>query len=287
MANKQVRVTTASIVTGDTLVSYNVYTDKPVARTLVGTMTPAEATAGKSLAFANSLNHNVTVYPVGNITGEFNSPSNIVVVDLTVTEYKVITSSAPNNNRILRTGGIDMLHTTSWSIAVWAKSLEAINLSRTMLFGVNLVYAERISNGGIRFRQGALTAWSPTKVDIVGGVIQVQDTNDGLEHKYEFIWTLGSGNIRLKIDDIDFGLADINPAAPTTTTVLRNLGADSALHAWEFSRLIINNNGTIHTWDMNEGSGNTITSNTAEVFDITTANSGGQTYIDANVWAPK
>lgn len=90
MANKIVKVTSPSVVTGDTLASYNVYTDKPSAKTLVGTMTPAEASAGKTLAFADGLNHNVSVYPVGTTTGEFNEESNVVVVDLIVTNYKMV-----------------------------------------------------------------------------------------------------------------------------------------------------------------------------------------------------
>jgi len=82
MALKLVTVTTAATKTADTVASYNVYTDKPSAGTLVGTMTPAEASVGKSLNFTDGLNHNVTAKAVFTTAGESTLGSNIVVVDL-------------------------------------------------------------------------------------------------------------------------------------------------------------------------------------------------------------
>jgi len=86
MANRTIKVNTPSVATGDTLVSYNVYSDKPSAKTLIGSMTSSEGNGpGKTFNIPDGLNHNVTVYPVGG-SGEFNAPSNVLNFNLTVSQ---------------------------------------------------------------------------------------------------------------------------------------------------------------------------------------------------------
>lgn len=84
MANKIITVTTIPTRTGDTVASYNAYTDAPSAGTLIGTLTPAEAAAGKTFSLTDGLHHDVTVKTVWATAGESTTnESNVVIADLT------------------------------------------------------------------------------------------------------------------------------------------------------------------------------------------------------------
>ncbi len=87
--NKTVTVTTPSIVSNDTLVSYNVYSNIDG---LLGNMTPSQASDGFVISLSDNAIHNVYARPVGVINGEFvNATSNIVVEDTSLdTEAPVI-----------------------------------------------------------------------------------------------------------------------------------------------------------------------------------------------------
>ena len=54
----------------DTIASYNVYSNQPSAGTLIGTMTPAEAAAGKAMTFSDGVVHSVTTKAVWTTAGE-------------------------------------------------------------------------------------------------------------------------------------------------------------------------------------------------------------------------
>ena len=79
MANKVITVTTPSVGTGDTVASYNAYSDQDGS---LGSLSVAEAAAGKTFALSDGVVHSVTVKPVGTSSGEYNAPSNAVTVDL-------------------------------------------------------------------------------------------------------------------------------------------------------------------------------------------------------------
>jgi hypothetical protein len=95
--NKTITVTAVSVGTGDTLASYNAYSDKPTTKTSLGTLSIAEAAAGKVFALTDGLNHNITVYPVGTSSGEFNAASNSENVDLStpsgITDISTLTAT--------------------------------------------------------------------------------------------------------------------------------------------------------------------------------------------------
>jgi len=155
MANKIVTVTTAATKSGDTVASYNVYTDKPSAGTLVGTMTPAEASAGKTLVFADSLNHNVTAKAVFTTSGESSLSSNIVVVDLSSTPWSLAAASydsvsedvsaittsprgiffKPDGTKMYVTDDIARV-TQEWTLSTaWDMSTKTLNVSDTTTSG--------------------------------------------------------------------------------------------------------------------------------------------------------
>ena len=91
MANRTIKTSTPSVGNGENLISYNVYSDKPSAKTLLGAMTTAEAHgAGKVFPLTDGLDHNVTVYPVGETTGEYNAPSNVLNYDLAAAVNKAL-----------------------------------------------------------------------------------------------------------------------------------------------------------------------------------------------------
>ena len=77
--SKVVTVTAASVGTGDTLASYNIYSDQDG---LLDNASVAEATAGHTVSLSDGVVHSVTVKPVGTSSGEYNAPSNAVTVDL-------------------------------------------------------------------------------------------------------------------------------------------------------------------------------------------------------------
>lgn len=78
--NKVITVTTPSVVTNDTLASYNAYSDQDGS---LGSLSVAEAAAGKTFALSDGVVHSVTVKPVGTSNGEFSAViSNAVTVDL-------------------------------------------------------------------------------------------------------------------------------------------------------------------------------------------------------------
>ena len=80
MASRVITVTDPSVVTNDTLDSYNNYSDVDG---LLGSMTPAEAAAGKTVTLNDGNVHQVTTKPVGTANGEFSAViSNAVEVDL-------------------------------------------------------------------------------------------------------------------------------------------------------------------------------------------------------------
>lgn len=92
MADKVITVTSPSVVTNDTLASYNNYSDQDG---LLGSMTPAEASAGKTVTLSDGVVHQVTTKPVGTTNGEFSAVvSNAVSVDLTVSGYPAINTYA-------------------------------------------------------------------------------------------------------------------------------------------------------------------------------------------------
>ena len=76
--DKVVKVTNPSVGTGDTLASYNVYSDQDG---LLGNLTAANAAdPGLTVSLTDGLLHAVTAKPVGTSSGEFNAASNIVEV---------------------------------------------------------------------------------------------------------------------------------------------------------------------------------------------------------------
>lgn len=78
--SKVVKVTSASVGTGDTLASYNVYSDQDG---LLGNLTAANAAdPGLTVSLTDGLVHDITAKPVGTSSGEYNAPSNAVEVDL-------------------------------------------------------------------------------------------------------------------------------------------------------------------------------------------------------------
>lgn len=86
--NKIITVTTIPTRTGDTVASYNAYSSVDG---LLGTLTPAEAAAGKTFALSDGASHNVTVKTVWTTAGESTTnESNIVVVDLTSSQTTII-----------------------------------------------------------------------------------------------------------------------------------------------------------------------------------------------------
>lgn len=54
----------------DTIISYNVYSNQPSANTLIGTMTPSEAAAGKVMTFSDGVTHSTTAKAVWATAGE-------------------------------------------------------------------------------------------------------------------------------------------------------------------------------------------------------------------------
>lgn len=79
MADKIITVTVQSIVTNDTLDSYNNYSDIDGS---LGSMTVQESIDGKEVALSNGEVHEVTTKPVGTTNGEFSAVvSNSVQVD--------------------------------------------------------------------------------------------------------------------------------------------------------------------------------------------------------------
>lgn len=80
MADRIITVTNPSVVTNDTLASYNNYSDIDG---LLGSMTIGEAAAGKTVSLSDGVTHVITTKPVGTTNGEFTSiVSNAVTVDL-------------------------------------------------------------------------------------------------------------------------------------------------------------------------------------------------------------
>lgn len=80
MADRIITVTNPSVVTNDTLASYNNYSDVDG---LLGSMTPTEAANGKTVTLSDGSVHQVTTKPVGTTNGEFTAVvSNSVEVDL-------------------------------------------------------------------------------------------------------------------------------------------------------------------------------------------------------------
>lgn len=78
--NKLIKVTVIPTLTGDTIASYNVYSNIDG---LLGTMTIAEAASGKLFALSDGASNNITVKGVWTTGGETTTAgSNVVVVDL-------------------------------------------------------------------------------------------------------------------------------------------------------------------------------------------------------------
>jgi len=77
--NKTITVITPSVVSNDTLDSYNVYSSVDG---LLANITPAEASAGYVISLTDDAIHNVYARPVGIINGEFgNATSNLIIED--------------------------------------------------------------------------------------------------------------------------------------------------------------------------------------------------------------
>ena len=115
--SKVVTVTAASVGTGDTLASYNIYSDQDG---LLDNASVAEATAGHTVSLSDGVVHSVTVKPVGASSGEYNAASNAVSVDLsggggTLTFSTLVgLTESPTGTFINNGGGT---HLTSYAVS--------------------------------------------------------------------------------------------------------------------------------------------------------------------------
>jgi len=93
--SKVVTTTVASVGTGDTLASYNIYSDQDG---LLDNATPAEANAGHTVSLSDGVVHSITAIPVGISSGEYaTGVSNAVSVDLTTSETLLLDNDFSSN----------------------------------------------------------------------------------------------------------------------------------------------------------------------------------------------
>lgn len=171
---------------------------------------------------------------------------------------------------------IDLLHTAPWSITFNYEhtQIPAGNVS-VLHSATSISFLKRMSGGEVRCNVGGTEMrWS------AAGVLA---TLDAVEREYILSWTLGDTSPKLSIGGVDYGVANVSPNAPLST--LQFVAIKGTVWDVTVRNMVIVSNGVTHTFPMNEGSGITTTSDTAKVIDITTANAGGATWIDSDVWA--
>ncbi len=194
-----------------------------------------------------------------------------------VIEHLLFLQNGTDDDRLTVDPGseIDLLHTVNWSVTVWHRyPLVPTGNNAIMESNISIIFLRRMSNGEMRA--------SVTTGDMRWNAAGVIATNDTLEHKYELYWEVGDNALSLKIDDVDYGPANITPQVPTETDYV--LGYDPAISDAEIRRMIIVSEGVTHTFPINEGSGIVVTSDTGKIFIITTQNPGGLTWINGTIW---
>lgn len=87
--DKQVKVTTIPILSGDTVASYNVF-DGVSGTDFIGTMTPTEGIEGKVFGIQDGVVNQVKTQTVWSILGNSSLRSNAVVVDLSNTGLSIV-----------------------------------------------------------------------------------------------------------------------------------------------------------------------------------------------------
>ena len=88
---KKITVTSPSVVTNDTLLGYNFYSDED-GKLNTTVVAPATANAGVDYSLSDGVSHNITAKPVGTANGEFAAvESEVISVDLTAAGAAIVT----------------------------------------------------------------------------------------------------------------------------------------------------------------------------------------------------
>lgn len=197
--NKLITVTTIPTKTGDTIASYNAYSSIDG---LLGAMTPAEAAAGKTFALSDGSSHDITVKAVWTTAGESTTNvSNIVVIDLTVTNYLLRIADADNFNIRDNTSGYTSVDISLFKFSITFNPLDLISIRYIFEAGLlsNVTYGVwqlRINTDGtlrltcaepngvnsqIFTTTTAITAGVDNTISLIDGVLTVNGVDQGLD----------------------------------------------------------------------------------------------------------
>ena len=266
-------------MSGDTLLSVNIYTDKPSANTLVGNITVAENTAGKNITLADGINHNLTAKAVYQTAGEVNLNSIAMNVDLSAATSKKLVLSAATEDRatIKSEDRVVMLAINTWEVLCEYKHDNATTVNRNWGFGANWTRSGWKLDGAYWVQVNGLQTWSASRVENGGTGRTLSSFNDGFR-KIIRISRQSSGELWLSVDDdvnpvANFGVADIGAALVTSDTTLWGFGVNSSNlpESNTLYRLQITHNEVVEAnWDLTNGDGTSATVSNGKTIDITT-----------------